>query len=174
MKFNLKLEGTQLLTEGVYIYQSEMRGTTTSQTFVGMASGTKQVDVGAHIDLTFNVEEGTMKATHSWRKTWKDKPSSNHNGGGELGGDELEETEPTPEEPTPENPTPEDPGKVLGDEEELMDIGDEGTPKDDMLLLDEEEEIVAATGDSNHMAGAFGGMFAALAGMLMLRRKKEN
>ena len=43
-----------------------------------------------------------------------------------------------------------------------------------MLLLDEEEEIVAATGDSNHMAGAFGGMFAALAGMLMLRRKKEN
>lgn len=93
---------------------------------------------------------------------------------------------PTPEDPTdPTDPTtpsdpsdPGDPGDVLGDEEDLMDIGDDGTPlgdkelEDPMLLGD--EEIIAATGDSNHMTGAFGGMFAALAGMFLLRKKKEN
>ena len=178
MKFNLKLEGAQYLKEGVYIYTAN-GGSDASQTFVGTAKGTRAVDVEMEIDLSFDVKEGTITKKHSWRKTWKDEPAPNHGGGSSTGGDELEETEPTPEEPTPEeptpeNPTPEDPGKVLGDDEELLDIGDEGAPKDDMLLLDEEEEIVAATGDSNHMAGAFGGMFAALAGMLMLRKKKEN
>ena len=46
--------------------------------------------------------------------------------------------------------------------------------EDGMVLGAEDEGIIAATGDSNHMAGAFGGMVAALAGMFMLRKKKEN
>ena len=114
--------------------------------------------------------ETVTTTEHEWQESYEETWSPNHNGGGELGGDELEETEPT--DPTPEKPTPEDPGKVAGDEEELQDIGDEEAPLDDLLLGD--EEIVAATGDSNNMTAAAGGMFAALAGMLFLRKKKEN
>ena len=116
--------------------------------------------------------ETVTTTEHEWQESYEETWSPNHNGGGELGGDELEETEPTTPDPTPEKPTPEDPGKVAGDEEELQDIGDEEAPLDDLLLGD--EEIVAATGDSNNMTAAAGGMFAALAGMLFLRKKKEN
>ncbi|WP_458408039.1 LPXTG cell wall anchor domain-containing protein, partial [Anaerotignum sp.] len=70
------------------------------------------------------------------------------------------------------------PGDVLGEDEELMDIGDEGAPLGDKELEDPmvlgDDEIIAATGDSNHMTGAFGGMFAALAGMFLLRKRKED
>ena len=52
---------------------------------------------------------------------------------------------------------------------EDTDIADEEVP-----LADAEESIIAETGDSNHMAAGFGGMFAALAGMMMLKRRKEN
>ena len=116
--------------------------------------------------------ETVTTTEHEWQESYEETWSPNHNGGGELGGDELEETEPTTPDPTPEKPAPEDPGKVAGDEEELQDIGDEEAPLDDLLLGD--EEIVAATGDSNNMTAAAGGMFAALAGMLFLRKKKEN
>ena len=57
---------------------------------------------------------------------------------------------------------------------EEVTIGDDDVPKADMEIPEEEVFLVAKTGDSNHMAGAFGGMFAALAGMFMLRRKKED
>ena len=67
---------------------------------------------------------------------------------------------------------------MLGEDEELMNIGDDGTPLGDKDLDDSmvagEEEVIAATGDSNHMTAGFGGMLAALAGMFMLRRKKEQ
>ena len=61
-----------------------------------------------------------------------------------------------------------------GEEPEVEDveIGDEEVPLAD--IPDEEVPLVAKTGDSNHMTAGFGGMLAALAGMFMLRRKKEQ
>ena len=46
--------------------------------------------------------------------------------------------------------------------------------EDGMVLGAEDEGIIAGTGDNLHAAAGFGGMLAALAGMFMLRRKKEN
>ena len=173
--FDLRLEGTQYLEQGVYVY-APVEGRDASQTFVGIAEGERNVDISMGVTVSFDVDENDRVVA---KREWSSDSRKTSSGGGSSN---PEDPTPDPEEPvTPEEPTeptdptnPEDPGKVLGDEEELMDIGDEGIPKDDMLLLDEEEEIVAATGDSNHMTGAFGGMFAALAGMFMLRKKKEN
>ena len=60
--------------------------------------------------------------------------------------------------------------------EEVMDIVDEEVPMAEVPLVAgaEEVSVIAQTGDSNHMAAGFGGMFAALAGMFFLRKKKED
>lgn len=54
VNFTLNLEGTQNLKEGVYLYTAN-GGDTTSQTFVGVASGKRDVDL--EVDLVFNVED---------------------------------------------------------------------------------------------------------------------
>ncbi len=171
INFDLKLEGTQYLEQGVYIYQSEVRMVddkeTTSQTFVGMAEGTKSVDVQASVEFQFDVKEGTIKKKHSWKK--KSVETSEDDGGGETTPDPEQKEEPTPEPEIvideEEVPLSELPGIVLGEEEE---------PEPMVLGEEEEPVLIAATGDSNHMTGAFGGMFVALAGMFFLRKKKEQ
>ena len=107
--FNLKLEGTQLLKEGIYIFESQQlsREETIdqiiqqmeasgeleyalaelgsmeavreylakqypaekheSQNFIGKYEGTAEIDVGMRIDLSFNVEEGTVTTERIWR-----------------------------------------------------------------------------------------------------------
>ena len=51
---------------------------------------------------------------------------------------------------------------------------DEADAEEEGMVLGAEDELIAATGDNNHATAGFGGMLAALAGMFMLRRKKEN
>ena len=107
--FNLKLEGTQLLKEGIYIFESQQlnqeevidqviqqmeasgeleialadlgsmeavreylaRDFTAdkyeSQNFIGKYEGAAEIDVGMRIDLSFNVEEGTVTTERIWR-----------------------------------------------------------------------------------------------------------
>jgi len=116
--FNLKLEGTQLLKEGIYIFESqhlsreeaidqmiqqmEASGELEyalanlgsmeavreylakqypaeeheSQNFIGKYEGTAEIDVGMRIDLSFNVEEGTVTTERVWRsvRTSEDGP----------------------------------------------------------------------------------------------------
>ena len=55
MKFTIKLEGTQELEEGVYIYTSEKINNKPSQTFVGLAMGEHTVDLA--VDMKFTVSE---------------------------------------------------------------------------------------------------------------------
>ena len=54
VNFTLNLEGTQDLEEGVYLYTAK-GGDAVSQTFVGVASGERDVDL--EMDLIFNVED---------------------------------------------------------------------------------------------------------------------
>ena len=66
-KFDLKLEGTQILKEGVYVYSSH-GGRGASQTLVGLAAGTQNVDVAASMTISFEVDESkTVVATRHWR-----------------------------------------------------------------------------------------------------------
>ena len=55
-----------------------------------------------------------------------------------------------------------------------MVLGAEDVAEDDGMVAGAEDELIAATGDNNHAVVGFGGMLAALAGMFMLRKKREN
>lgn len=49
----MKLTGRQNLSRGVYVYTSEVRNEVSSQTFVGIAEGSKRVDATQRVDLSF-------------------------------------------------------------------------------------------------------------------------
>lgn len=78
--FNLKLEGAQYLKQGVYIFTSQERAvedsegnitTKSSQTQVGIAEGTRKVDVNMSVTLRFDVEEATITTEHKWGNRWE-------------------------------------------------------------------------------------------------------
>ncbi len=67
--FDLRLEGTQLLKDGVYIY-SAFGGREESQTLVGLATGERDVEVSVGMTITFEVdEESKVVAERVWRKS---------------------------------------------------------------------------------------------------------
>jgi hypothetical protein len=61
----LNLTGTQVLAEGVYLYSADVY--TDSQTFVGVASGKRQVDVS--VDLSFDMEAPKAEIQHDTATT---------------------------------------------------------------------------------------------------------
>ena len=66
-EFDLRLEGTQYLNEGVYIYQAE-GGRRESQTLVGLAKGEQNITVHNQMTIEFNVdEENHVVAERVWR-----------------------------------------------------------------------------------------------------------
>ena len=54
--FDLRLEGTQYLENGVYVY-APVGGRDVSQTFVGIAEGERNVDVTLGVTVSFDVDE---------------------------------------------------------------------------------------------------------------------
>ena len=65
--FDLKLVGMQYLQEGVYIFNSEVRNGSSSQTFVAMAEGHKEVNVKQSFVISFDVDETTaVVEKHVW------------------------------------------------------------------------------------------------------------
>ncbi|MBQ2924475.1 MAG: LPXTG cell wall anchor domain-containing protein, partial [Anaerotignum sp.] len=167
--FNITLEGIQNLEQGVYLYTSEVRGTTSSQTMVGMAEGEHAVDVSMNIKFELSVDDEVVATERISRS----KISQN-------------DPETTPEEPIieelgeieePDVPLTDLPEAPADTEEPVVDIAEGDVPLADAPeepLVAGEEEIIAETGDSNHMAAGFAGMLAALAGMVGLRRRKED
>jgi len=66
--FDLRLEGTQYLGEDVYVY-APVVGREMSQTMVGIAEGTHNVDVSASMIISFNVDESQqVVAVRQWRE----------------------------------------------------------------------------------------------------------
>jgi len=55
----LNLSGTQNLGQGVYLYSSEIKGNLSSQTFVGIAEGTREVNL--NVNMNFNVNEASVE-----------------------------------------------------------------------------------------------------------------
>ncbi len=67
--FDLRLEGTQYLEKGVYVY-SAVGGRDVSQTFVGVAEGERNVDVSLGVTVTFDVDEDNkVVAERKWHST---------------------------------------------------------------------------------------------------------
>ena len=63
VNITLKLEGTQLLQPGVYLYQSSG-----SQTFVGTSTGEARRNLDLEVKLSFEVEDASQKAEYNTTK----------------------------------------------------------------------------------------------------------
>ncbi len=66
-KINLNLSGAQNLKEGAYLYTAEVYST--SQTFISVASGTREVDL--NVKMQFDVTDPEASYTHT-SKTWSE------------------------------------------------------------------------------------------------------
>ena len=64
--FDIRLEGVQYLEHGVYVYEA-VGGRKESQTFVGVAEGTRNVDVSVGVTIKFDVDENNhVVAERKW------------------------------------------------------------------------------------------------------------
>ena len=118
--FGLRLDCTQELEEGVYLYTAE-GGRMASQTLVGIAKGERKVTVNAKTTVKFDVDEKNhVRTERHWHK--ESDPVTTH-------------------PPVPENPTPKTTRNVGGDpapapqifrlnnqNEELVEIPEEPVP----------------------------------------------
>lgn len=74
--FDLRLEGTQYLEQAVYVY-SPIGGRGSSQTAVGVAEGTREVDVSLGMTIKFDVDENNhVVAERKWHN--EGDPSTEH------------------------------------------------------------------------------------------------
>ena len=83
--FSITMKGMQHLAQGVYLYTSENRDGTTSQTMVGIAEGDRAVDVSMEITFQLDVQDAVNRETHVWRTEWS-KPGGGSSGGGSGNG----------------------------------------------------------------------------------------
>jgi hypothetical protein len=128
-EFDLRLEGTQYLNEGVYIYQAE-GGRNESQTLVGLAKGEQKVEVSNKVSITFDVDESSNVVAE---RVWYNE------------GDPIT-TDPTPQDP-PRRPTPPTETEEIPEEDPpLAALSDDGE-----VILDEEVPLanVPKTGDNS-------------------------
>lgn len=68
VRINLNLSGTQNIAQGAYLYSAEMYST--SQTFVGLGSGTHTVNL--NVQMEFSVTDPEAKVKHT-TETWREK-----------------------------------------------------------------------------------------------------
>ena len=107
--FDLRLEGVQYLEQGVYFY-APVGGRDMTQSMVGIAEGTKEVDVSASVTVSFDVDENNhVVAERTWHDEYEytkpndpepNDPPTNPDGDGGDGGDGGS----TPGDPNPVTP----------------------------------------------------------------------
>ena len=68
VKINLNLSGTQNIAQGAYLYSAEVYST--SQTFIGVASGKREVNL--NVQMEFSVTDPEAKVKHTTEK-WREK-----------------------------------------------------------------------------------------------------
>jgi len=166
--FDLRLEGTQYLEKGVYIYKA-YGGRENSQNFVGVAEGEKNVDVSASMTISFEVDEDNhIVAEREWYfesdpiVTPPEEPEETEPEETEPEETKPEETKPEetkPEETEPEETEPEEtePAETEPEETEPAETeAPEIEPEDDTILIEDDDipltdipdEPVPQTGDS--------------------------
>ena len=114
----------------------------------------------AHMDKLDKLEEKTIIVIPG---------GGGGNGGNGGGGNTVIEI------PDEDVPLTDMPGvDITVDDEELILGAEDEVAEEEGVVLGAEDTLIPKTGDNNHMTFGFGGMLAALAGMFMLRKKKEN
>ena len=168
----LKLDGSQILNEDVYIY-SAYGGATQSQTMVGIASGNRDVEVTATLSVNFSVEETEELKTE---RKWKSKKTTVN----EVEPDEEDPTDPPVDPIDPIDPVdpvdPVDPIEDIPEEDvPLVDIPDEEIPLED--IPDEEVPLAAVpqTGDASIYFAILSALSGTgLAGLALTKKREEN
>ena len=153
--FNISLEGVQNLKHGVYLYTSEVREGTSSQTLVGLAEGKRGVNVSMDIKFDLSVDDEVVATERVWHEEWKDDPQPTQE-------DPTPDPEPKDEDPTEdpkEDPKPEPTKKKftfklkVEEEPEIVEIPEEeiplvNIPDEEIPLTNIPDEPVPLTGDS--------------------------
>ena len=176
---DLRVEGTQHLENGVYIY-TPVGGRGVSQSMVGVAQGTREVNVGVGVSVSFDVEEENK--FRSERKWHVEDP------GFILDDDDDPSDPPTDPIDPPTDPVdppvdpidpPVDPVDPIEDIPEenvpLEDIPDEEIPLED--LPDEEVPLAAVpqTGDASVYFAILSALSGTgLAGLALTKKKDEK
>ena len=147
--FDLKLVGTQYLEQGVYIFTSENRDGVTSQTFVSVLEGSKEVNVSKGFVIRFNVnEDNEVVAQRVWNNSFDpelDTPNNNELPGGN-------------------NKWPNTPNNNVQNDGETVDIEEEEVPLAD----------VPNTGDTSFVFVIMAILSACGLAYLALTKKREN
>ena len=105
--FTLNLEGVQNLDQGVYLYSSEVREGTSSQTLVGKAGGVRDFDVTIDLKFDLDVEDNVVVKEHIWRDEYiPEEDPINPPPGDEEDPPEIFRLDPETEEEIPEEPVP--------------------------------------------------------------------
>ena len=193
--FNITLEGIQNLEKGVYLYTSEVRtaedgSETSSQTLVGLAEGSRAVNVEMSIDFSLSVEDEIIATEHVWHTEWIDDPQPPKKP--ETPEEEPQEPEEEPKEPKKPEEKPEEPKEDPKEEPEVpaedpkeepevtAEIEDEEIPlvripEDAIPLTDIPDEPVPQTGDNMFW---YISTVAAAAGVFLLnllgKKEKKN
>ena len=103
--FDLRLEGTQYLEQAVYVY-SPIGGRGSSQTAVGVAEGTREVDVSLGMTIKFDVDENNhVVAERKWQDEI-DPPEEEDPPVEEEDPPVIYRLDPETEEEIPEEPVP--------------------------------------------------------------------
>ena len=71
VSITLNLAGMQYLDQGVYLYTSEVKDSKTSQTFVGLAEGEREVNL--NVNLTFEVDDPQATIENSYTSSTQSK-----------------------------------------------------------------------------------------------------
>jgi len=177
--FSLTLEGTQYLEQGVYIYTPYGDDYKASQTLVGIAQGTKEVNVSAGVTVNFQVEDAQQIREREWRRTYKEDVSPDEDDPIDPPVDPIDPpTDPVnpPVDPVDPPVNPVDPIEDIPEEDvPLVDIPDEEIPLED--IPDEEVPLAAVpqTGDASIYFAILSALSGTgLAGLALTKKREEN
>ncbi|MBR2223492.1 MAG: Cys-Gln thioester bond-forming surface protein, partial [Christensenellaceae bacterium] len=147
--FKLNLAGIQNLEKGIYLYTSEVREGTSSQTMVGVAEGNRSVNVTMELEFSLDVNDEIVTTERVWSDAGDPVVIPNDPiilpGGGIEGGEE--------EDTLDENPVVPGDGEIIEPDLEIEEIEkiNKVTIKkaNTETILDEEVPLAAApkTGD---------------------------
>ena len=186
-KVDIKLEHVEKMNVGVYVCSPTGSEAERLESYYGegcLASmiGIKQevVTKTTSYSFEFDVDENDktiVKKSSRTRKVITSTVDDNNNNADEddnivINPDDGDDKPTIEEDKKPVIEDVETDDKDIDDTDNTHDIYVDNVFNDEESLLLGEEELVAATGDSNHMATGFGGTLAALVGMFMLKRKK--
>ena len=134
--FDLRLEGTQYLENGVYVY-APVGGRDVSQTFVGVAEGERNVDVSLGVTVSFDVDEDNhVRAKREWREEGPDFGDDDDDDDDDIiPGDDDDD-----DDDIPKGDDDDDDTEIGDDDDDDTEIGDDDVPQSEFPGDDDDDD----------------------------------